>query len=318
MVCRYRSHRGMCGSGTNPVEPWPDMREMLWDMLRQIPPGKVTTYGALAEALGDVRAARAIGSLLASNPTPPDPPCHRVVYSDGRVGWYKGRGRGAEEKEALLMSEGVHVEGGRVDLSEHLHRLFSTQPVLQDMRDMQECLASSLVTEGGGLPGIVSALDVSYRGDDAFAARVDFSYPAGEELGSQLHRCKAVMPYIPGYLGFREAPILEPLMVDDGRVHLIDGNGALHPRGAGIACQLGIPSRRTVGVAKSLLLGELKDSSVMVEGDEKGRKVGRYYVSVGNLISLDAAEGLLSDLLEAGIDPCRRAHELATRFRKSV
>ncbi len=290
---------------------------MLWDLLRQIPEGRVSTYGALAEAMGDRRAARAVGAELSANPTPPDPPCHRVVYADGAIGWYGGKGRGAEEKERLLRSEGVEVSQGRVDLSRHLFSGFRCRPFLEEMREEQGAVAAA-VTELGGEPSVVSAMDVSYQGDEAFAARVDFHLGSGEETGHRLYRRRVDMPYIPGYLAYREAPALLPLMVDDGRLHLVDGQGALHPRGAGIACHLGARGYSCAGAAKSLLCGELSGDSVLVEGVEKGRRAGRYYVSVGSNIELDQACGALERLLGLGIDPCRRAHRLATEFKRSA
>ena len=315
MACRYLSHRGTSGSATT-TECWPSFRELLWDLVRRIPAGKVSTYGALAEAMGDRGAARAVGAELSGNPTPPDPPCHRVVYADGGIGWYGGRGRGAEEKERLLRSEGVEVSQGRVDLSRHLFSDFRCRPFLTEMREEQDAVASA-VTNGGAEPALVSAMDVSYRGDEAFAARVDFLLDSGEETGHRLHRRRVDLPYIPGYLSYREGPALLPLMEDDGRLHLVDGHGLLHPRRAGIACHLGVRGHRCAGAAKSLLCGVLSDESVLVDGEERGRMTGGYYVSVGSNVTLDQACEALERLLDIGIDPCRRAHRLASDFQRS-
>lgn len=317
MVSRYRSRNGTCGSGTSPADPMTDIRSLLWDMLRQVPEGRVTTYGALAEALGDRKAARAIGSLLSQNPTPPDPPCHRVVYADGRTGWYKGKGRGEEEKIALLIDEGVEVDDGRVDLDGFVFRDFKTVPVLEQLRAEQVRLSKEVHEDGGPLPDVLSAIDVSYDGDVAYAARIDFSLQDGSEIGHSFARSTVNFPYIPGYLSYREDQAMGGLMVDDGRLHVIDGNGVLHPRGAGIACHLGRGGYRTMGAAKSLLVGELMGDSVLVDGEERGRKVGRYFVSVGNLVTLSQAEEALTRLLDLGVDPCRRAHSEATRFKRT-
>jgi methylated-DNA-[protein]-cysteine S-methyltransferase len=71
----------------------------------------VSSYHALACALGSAKASRAVGNALNRNPNPVVVPCHRVVRSDGGIGGYK---RGAREKLRLLAREGVKVEGGRV------------------------------------------------------------------------------------------------------------------------------------------------------------------------------------------------------------
>jgi methylated-DNA-[protein]-cysteine S-methyltransferase len=71
---------------------------------REIPRGRVMTYGRLAAKLGLPGGARAVGNALAGNPFPLVIPCHRVVRSDGSLG---GFGGGTDMKKALLMMEGV-------------------------------------------------------------------------------------------------------------------------------------------------------------------------------------------------------------------
>jgi methylated-DNA-[protein]-cysteine S-methyltransferase len=78
----------------------------------RIPRGKVRTYGSLAAAAGHAGAARAVGSVMASNPFPLAIPCHRVVRSDGSLG---GFGGGPDLKRTLLEREGILFDGrGRV------------------------------------------------------------------------------------------------------------------------------------------------------------------------------------------------------------
>jgi O-6-methylguanine DNA methyltransferase len=91
----------------------------LWDLVRRIPPGRVTTYKELSLALGWPRGWRRVGRLLSTNPHPVIIPCHRVVCSDGRVGGYK---LGVKRKIELLQREGVEVKNGRVDLEKYFFR----------------------------------------------------------------------------------------------------------------------------------------------------------------------------------------------------
>lgn len=72
-----------------------------------IPRGKVSTYGGLAGKLGMPKAARAVGTALATNPFPLVIPCHRVIRSDGSLGGYGG---GLKMKKALLSMEGIEFE----------------------------------------------------------------------------------------------------------------------------------------------------------------------------------------------------------------
>lgn len=95
--------------------------EKVYEELRKVPSGKVTTYKHLAEKLG-TKAYRAVGSALKNNPYAPAVPCHRVVKSDGSIGGFMGKTKGEEVamKVVLLRDEGVEVVGMKVDLSKYL------------------------------------------------------------------------------------------------------------------------------------------------------------------------------------------------------
>jgi O-6-methylguanine DNA methyltransferase len=81
----------------------------VWDALRKIPLGTVTTYGALAVALGHpVSTSRAIGLANGSNPIPIVLPCHRVIGANGNLTGYGG---GMHRKRWLLQHEGVLLLG---------------------------------------------------------------------------------------------------------------------------------------------------------------------------------------------------------------
>ncbi len=76
----------------------------------RIPKGRVSTYSAIAWAIGKPGASRAVGNALNRNPFK-EVPCHRVVRSDGTVG---GFARGTARKVAMLLKEGVRLENGKV------------------------------------------------------------------------------------------------------------------------------------------------------------------------------------------------------------
>jgi methylated-DNA-[protein]-cysteine S-methyltransferase len=80
----------------------------VYDALKKIPRGRVTTYGILARYL-QCGSPRAVGQALRANPFAPEVPCHRVISSTLRLGGYQGRTSGApaERKIALLQKEGV-------------------------------------------------------------------------------------------------------------------------------------------------------------------------------------------------------------------
>lgn len=75
------------------------------EVVRRIPRGETRTYAQVAERAGYPGAARAVGRVMAQNPIPLLVPCHRVVYSDGRLGGYSGGG--PKTKRRLLALEGA-------------------------------------------------------------------------------------------------------------------------------------------------------------------------------------------------------------------
>ena len=95
----------------------PDLEGQLWELLALVPAGQVATYGLLADALGDRKAARWIGHVLLHHDHQPGCRCHRVVRSDGQPGVFiTGE---PTQKADLLTAEGVEIANGRVCLDNH-------------------------------------------------------------------------------------------------------------------------------------------------------------------------------------------------------
>ncbi len=95
--------------------------DKVYEFLRQIPEGKVVTYGQIACAIGSPRASRQVGYALHVNPEPYILPCHRVVNRFGRLAPAFAFG-GQEVQAELLRKEGVEVkEDFTVDLSVYLY-----------------------------------------------------------------------------------------------------------------------------------------------------------------------------------------------------
>ncbi|MBR3588856.1 MAG: MGMT family protein [Clostridia bacterium] len=89
--------------------------EKIYDVVRQIPCGKVATYGQVALLAGNPRWARVVGYALHVNPDPETIKCHRVVNRNGEVS--KAFAFGGENMQiTLLEEEGVTVINGKVDL----------------------------------------------------------------------------------------------------------------------------------------------------------------------------------------------------------
>ena len=101
-----------------PIELTP-LAKRVYELLKTVPRGRVTTYKALADALG-TRCYRAIGQCMKHNPYSyqacPERsrrvPCHRVVASDGTIG---GFNKGITKKIRMLRSEGIRIINNRVE-----------------------------------------------------------------------------------------------------------------------------------------------------------------------------------------------------------
>lgn len=80
-----------------------EFQRRVWEVLRGIPRGTTTTYGAIVRELG-CRSAQAVGQAVGRNPISIIIPCHRVLGSDGSLTGYAG---GLKRKAELLRLEGV-------------------------------------------------------------------------------------------------------------------------------------------------------------------------------------------------------------------
>ncbi|MDO8685775.1 MAG: MGMT family protein [Clostridiales bacterium] len=89
--------------------------ERCYALLKTVPMGKITTYKAIAHALG-TKAYRVVGQAMNKNPYAPIVPCHRVIASSGEIG---GFAWGVKKKINLLRKEGIEVKKGNIDLNKY-------------------------------------------------------------------------------------------------------------------------------------------------------------------------------------------------------
>jgi AraC family transcriptional regulator of adaptative response/methylated-DNA-[protein]-cysteine methyltransferase len=81
-------------------------QRQVWAALTRIPVGETSTYGAVAVAIGQPKAARAVGNTCGRNPVAIAIPCHRVLRNDGAIGGYAW---GSERKQALIRAESASL-----------------------------------------------------------------------------------------------------------------------------------------------------------------------------------------------------------------
>ena len=95
-----------------------DFYKEVYELLREIPDCKVTTYGRIGELLGNRRYARAVGNALHANPDGEKYPCYKVVNSKGRLSANYAFG-GIEAQKKRLEAEGIEVTDYKVDLKKY-------------------------------------------------------------------------------------------------------------------------------------------------------------------------------------------------------
>lgn len=302
----------------------PNLYTALRKLIEQIPIGRVTTYGNLAEALGSKSAARWVGEFMAHHEHDTKCNCHRVVRKTGEIGLYV-RGD-ASEKIRRLQSERVAVDDGVVDAGRFGFSDFKSRKPLSRLLRLQEEVRDQVQMTGyRRKPQYVGGVDLSYEkkspGAPSYACAT-YAVVDSKKLrlvNSVTIRRRVRFPYIPGFLTFREAPILMELLDKVAKteplaeVILVDGNGILHPRRAGVATFLGVQTDvRTIGVGKSLLCGTIEDDGspadvakpIRLDGKCVGHVVGNtaesrpVFVSPGHRMTVASSLRIVRDMFD--------------------
>lgn len=219
-------------------------------------------------------------------------------------------------------------------------RLHEWNVEISRAKEIQEKLRSRISLESSlDMKGIhwIGGADVSYtKGDEIlYGAVVVLSFPDLSVVEETWASGRVSFPYIPGFLSFREVPILLKafsLLQQRPDAVIFDGQGIAHPRGLGLASHaalfLSLPS---VGCAKSRLVGEYRpvagkkgSYSWLAYREQRVGTVVRtrenvspVYVSPGHRISISGAKNLVL-LTCRGYrlpEPIRLAHQLVNRVR---
>ncbi|MCS2146811.1 deoxyribonuclease V [Scandinavium manionii] len=141
---------------------------------------------------------------------------------------------------------------------------------LAGLREQQRALASSVIREdrfSEDPPRLIGGADVGFEqgGEITRAAIVLLTYPGLELVEYQIARIPTTMPYIPGFLSFREYPALLAAWEQLSRkpdLLFVDGHGISHPRRLGVASHFGLlVDVPTIGVAKKRLCGKFEPLS---------------------------------------------------------
>ncbi|ALX92237.1 MULTISPECIES: deoxyribonuclease V [Serratia] len=184
-------------------------------------------------------------------------------------------------------------------------------------------------------PAFIAGADVGFEQEGAVtrAAIAILRYPSLELVEYQIARISTTMPYIPGFLSFREYPALiaawEQLQQKPDLI-FVDGHGISHPRRLGVASHFGLlVNVPTIGVAKKRLCGKFSPLDVTVGSlaalEDKGEQLGwvwrskercnPLFIATGHRVSTDSALAWVQRCM-AGYrlpEPTRWADAIASR-----
>ncbi len=186
----------------------------------------------------------------------------------------------------------------------------------------------------------IAAADVSFSRNSTtlFAAIVLYSFPDLRLLNVYKAVSEIHFPYIPGYLSFREIPVLLKAfeqLPDDVDLILCDGQGIAHPRRFGLASHVGVLlDKPAIGCAKSLFIGTYEEpkasagsySTLHHNNEDIGvvlrtrDNVKPVYVSPGHKTTIQQAREIISACVKKYRIPIplRSAHIEVNRYRKEV
>ena len=172
--------------------------------------------------------------------------------------------RGGGSFCSMLSNEGELTQSEKLDIAQAtLSQQSYDQSMLTKLGDRQAEMAIQVIKHDSMQKvHFVGGLDVSFTADGTLGvgALVVLNAETMELVYSQTVSAPPSMPYIPGFLGFREVPYAKELIARLKKeksqvfpqVLLVDGNGIYHPRECGFATQLGIElDIATIGVSKS-------------------------------------------------------------------
>ncbi len=210
---------------------------------------------------------------------------------------------------------------------------------LEKLKEVQKQLASKIrLSPLKEFPKLIGGADVAYDPKRKLSYGVIVVLRAKDlkKIAEAIAISPTSFPYIPGFLSFREVPVLkeafERLTVKP-EILLVDGQGILHPRRLGLASHLGLElNLPTIGVAKKPLIGQFEMppeergafSFIKVDEEVRGivlrsrKGVKPIYLSPGHLIDLEGALKIVLRCLKGYRlpEPIRQAHILSQKVKK--
>lgn len=178
----------------------------------------------------------------------------------------------------------------------------------------------------------VAGFDVVFQNNQAVCAAVVFDLQTRKVVERKSTAARAPLPYIPGFIAFREGPLILQAFYDLETVPdvlLIDGEGISHPQKCGVANYVGTQlAKPTIGVGKlTPEHGTVNDNKIIINGELRGvilqtkTHAKPLLVSPGHLIDMDACIHLVQQLIfppHKLPEPVHYAHRLAKNMLAKI
>ncbi|MCH8329405.1 MAG: endonuclease V [Nanoarchaeota archaeon] len=203
---------------------------------------------------------------------------------------------------------------------------------LNKLKEEQIKLAKKVInTDSAEKIITIAGADQSYADNKVISAIAVCDYKSLEVIEEKHAVVDAKIPYKSGFLFYRDGPaVIEAFNKLENKpdVLILKGNGILHPRRIGMASQVGLLlDTATIGVAKKLMLGQVKGNTIYVEKEARGYKITTrehakpIYVSPGYKVSLKTSLEVIKNCLRYPHklpEPLHLAQKYGNKVRKEL
>lgn len=203
---------------------------------------------------------------------------------------------------------------------------------LNKLKEEQLKLAKKVILRDSfGKLKLIGGADAAYNKDYIISSIVVCDCSSMEVKEKVFAIVKAKVPYLKGFLAYREGPAISEAyakLKNKPDVLIFDGNGVLHPRRIGLASHMGILlDQASIGIAKQLLVGDAKGSTVYVEKEARAEIVVTrehskpIYISLGHKISLTTSVEIVKKCMRFPHklpEPLHLAHRYANEIRGDI
>ena len=178
---------------------------------------------------------------------------------------------------------------------------------------------------------LIGGVEQAYVNENVISAIIVWDYKTKEAKEKIYSTVVAKIPYIGGFLAYREGPAISEAyakLENKPDVLIFAGNGILHPRRFGLASHIGVlQDQASIGIAKHLLVGEVRGQSVYVDNELRAELVVTrehakpVYVSPGHKISLKTSVQIVKNCMvfpHKMPEPLHLAHRYAAEIRDKI